>query len=298
LLRIALTRKRGACVELLRSFLTDPDERLARMAARDIVRRKPIDFENMLLQLMTSTPDSVRRVISRSIGNAGFDHFWNRFDRMDKVTRKQAGKATIKLLPDAHSKLARKLSTGPVDQRIKAMQIAQELELSTALRTQIEPLCQHAHPKVRSKAVSLLGDVAAVTSEVLLDRVLNDSDARVRANAVEVLENRRQNEYVPLLMQRARNAHNRERANAIKALHSMKVTTASTALVAMLKDERSEHRISALWALRQIGWWDLINEVGRLAKEDENIRVRRYALTVLRSVAQLLDDQRKQRKAS
>ena len=46
----------------------------------------------------------------------------------------------------------------------------------------------------------------------------------------------------------------------------------------MLRDQRSEHRISALWALRQIGWWQLINEVGRLAKEDANLRVRRYAM--------------------
>jgi hypothetical protein len=56
----------------------------------------------------------------------------------------------------------------------------------------------------------------------------------------------------------------------------------------MLRDSRSEHRISALWALRQIGWWQLLNEVGRLAKEDPNLRVRRYALTVLRGAAETI----------
>jgi hypothetical protein len=57
----------------------------------------------------------------------------------------------------------------------------------------------------------------------------------------------------------------------------------------MLRDSRSEHRISALWALRQIGWWALLNEVGRLAKEDNNLRVRRYALGVLRNAAELFN---------
>ena len=51
------------------------------------------------------------------------------------------------------------------------------------------------------------------------------------------------------------------------------------------QDQRSEHRISALWALRQIGWWQLLNEVGRIAKEDENLRVRRYALGILKHIA-------------
>ncbi|MGH7179993.1 MAG: HEAT repeat domain-containing protein, partial [Tepidisphaeraceae bacterium] len=128
---------------------------------------------------------------------------------------------------------------------------------------------------------------------VLLDKVLNDSDARVRANAIEVLEATRAEQYVPLLTQRARSSHNRERANAIKAMHRMKVKTASVSLMAMLRDQRSEHRISALWALRQIGWWQLLGEVGRLAKEDPNLRVRRYAVAVLRGVAELMQGQRK-----
>ena len=48
----------------------------------------------------------------------------------------------------------------------------------------------------------------------------------------------------------------------------------------------------ALWALRQIGWWQLLAEVGRLAKSDDNLRVRRYALGVLKNVAELAQAQR------
>ena len=57
----------------------------------------------------------------------------------------------------------------------------------------------------------------------------------MRANAIEVLEGRMQEAYVPILATRARSSHNRERANAIKALCRMKVTTATSQLMNMLK---------------------------------------------------------------
>ncbi len=62
--------------------------------------------------------------------------------------------------------------------------------------------------------------------------------------------------------------HNRERANAIKAMGKMKMENAVAQLLGMLRDQRPEHRVSAMWVLRQIGWWKLLNEVGRIAKQD------------------------------
>jgi HEAT repeat protein len=290
LLRAAASRPRGTSVQLLKSFLADPDERLVRMAAREIVRRRPADFENMLLQLMISAPESVRRVVSRAIGQAGFENYWQRFDRLDRNTRKSAGKAMLKMLPDAVQRLGRRLASGAVDQRLKAMQITQELGLGELMRPTITRLCNDPNAKLRSKAITLLGELEGVPPGVLLERVLNDADPRVRANAIEVLEQRQDAQFLPMLAARARSpqANNRERANAVKALHKMKVKNATIALSAMLQDQRAEHRISALWALKSIGWWQLLGEVGRLAKGDDNLRVRRYALGVLKGVAELM----------
>jgi len=292
LFRIAAGRKRGASVALIKQFLSDPDERLMRMAAREIVRRRPPEGDGVLLQLMVNAPPSVRRVVSRAIGHVGFDQFWQRFDKMDRATRKQAGRAMLKLLPDHVQRLSRRLAAGPADDRIKALQIVHELGLAETLRASIIPLCSHANAKVRSKAVAALGDLPSTEPDLVLDKVLHDVDPRVRSNAIEVLEGKRRDEYVPLLAERARSSHSRERANAIKALSKLKVSTAATALTGMLRDGRSEHRISALWALRQIGWWQLLTEVGRIAKSDDNLRVRRYALGVLKNVAELAQAQR------
>ena len=298
LLRIAARRRKGTSTALLQNFLSDPDERLVRMAAREIVRRRPADMENLLLQLMTTAGDSVRRVISRAVGRVGFDQFWNRYDRLPKQTRKQAGRAMLKILPDSLQRLQRRLTSGPLEQRLKAMQMTGELGLAEAMRPQLLQLCTDPNPRLRSKAVVLVGQLPSTTPETLIDRLVHDSDARVRANTIEVLEAKKNLQFLPVLAQRARAANSRERANAIKALNSMKVAAASTQLGMMLKDERPEHRISALWTLRQIGWWNLLGEVGRLAREDGDLKVRRYALGVLRNVAELAKQQQAARKAS
>jgi HEAT repeat protein len=293
LFRIAARRKRGASIQLIKSFLSDSDERLVRLAAREIVRRRPADFENILLQLMTTAPDSARRIISRAIGQSGFDQFWTKFDRLDKGTRKQAGAAMLKLLPDATQRLQRRLKTGTPEQRLKAMQIVQELKLAESMSDQLLALCSDPHPRLRSKAVCVIGDIPEVASNALIERLLADSDARVRANTIEVLESRNKTEFVPTLVQRARVGSNRERANAIKVLHSLHAGVFVAALQAMMTDERPEHRISAMWALKQTGWWSLISDVGKMAKEDGNLRVRRYALVVLKTVSELVRGQRK-----
>jgi HEAT repeat protein len=297
LLHIAMRRKRGASTRLLVRLLDDADERIARMAAREIVRRRPADYENVLLQRVSTAAPSVRKIITRAIGQVGFEHFWNRFDRLPKATRRGAGRAMLKLMPDAVTRLGRKLEAGPVEQRVKAMQICYELELAEQLRVPLMKLCVDPNARLRSKAVSVIGTAASTPPDVLIDRLLNDTDPRVRANTIEVLEQKKRSEFLPVLAKRARATNSRERANAIKAMHRMRVGTASTQLASMLRDDRSEHRISALWTLREIGWWQLLNEVGRLAKEDTNVRVRRYAIAVLKNVAEIAADQRARKAA-
>ena len=65
------------------SCCSDPDERIVRMAAREIVRRKPTDYENVL----SATDDQRPRIgpAGDRPGDraGGFDQFWQRFDQLD-----------------------------------------------------------------------------------------------------------------------------------------------------------------------------------------------------------------------
>ena len=292
LLRLAMARKRGSSVALLKSFLNDPDERLARLATRDLIRRRPPDLENTLLQLMVTASPGIRAIVGRVIGQTGFDQFWNRFDKLDTPTRKSAGRAMLKLLPDAHQRLTRRLAAGPVDARVKAMQIVHELELTSSMAESIVDLCEDPNPKLRSKAVSMLVEIPAVAPDALIERLLADTDSRVRANAIEVLERRFKAVWVPTLVQRARAGTNRERGNAIKVLHRLKASSFAASLAAMMRDPRPDHRISALWVLKKTGYWSMIGDVGHMAKLDPDAKTRRYALGVLKNVSDLMKEQK------
>ena len=283
--RVAAASPLGTSIDVFKRLMRDPDERLARLAVREIIRRRPPEFANLLLPLMTEAPESVRRVVSRAIGQQGFETFWNRYDYLDKSARKAAGKAMLKLLPDAIARLGRRMAGGSVEQRVKALQMARDLELIEPMKGSVLPLCAHPNPRVRSKAVTVLAAIGAQAVDTLVEKVVNDADPRVRANAIEVMEARGTTKFVPLLAERAHRGANRERANSIKALHAMKIGTAAGQLLQMLRDERSEHRISAMWALRKIGWWRMLNEVAKLAREDDNLKVRQYAMNVLQSAA-------------
>ena len=292
LLRIAARRKRGTSVGLLKRFLDDTDERLVRMAVRELVRRRPPEYENWLMQRVASTPESVRKLIGRAVGQAGFDQFWNKYEKLDKVTRRQAGRAMLKLLPDAAAVLARRMVGGPPEQKLLALLIAHDLNLAESCKDSLLAACDDASPRVRSRAVTLLGQVPAMAPDALVERLLSDPDSRVRANAVEVLEAHHRETFIPILIQRARTGSNRERANAIKVMFKLRMNAFSQALQLALIDPRPEHRISAMWALRQTGWWGLIGEVGRMAKSDVDLRVRRYAVGVLKIASEMVREQR------
>ncbi|MFT3786998.1 MAG: HEAT repeat domain-containing protein [Tepidisphaeraceae bacterium] len=204
LVRLVLARPGGSSIAFLAKVLSDSDERIIRIAARELIRRRPKEFEGTLLTLMSDAPESVRRVVGRAIGQSSFDSFWSRFDLMDPTRRRAAGKALMKLLPDGPHRIARLLTSGTIDQRVKAMQVALELDLVLALRAQILPLCGHPSPKVRSKAVTLLGELGVPAADALIEKAVVDPDARVRANAIEAMEARGNGtKFVQVLSERA-----------------------------------------------------------------------------------------------
>ena len=59
----------------------------------------------------------------------------------------------LKMLPDGMQRLHRRLASGSPEQRIKAMQMAQELGLADRLREELVHLCADPNAHIRSKAV-------------------------------------------------------------------------------------------------------------------------------------------------
>ena len=296
LLRGAESAGELAPPNLLARLVEDADERVARMAARSLARRPSATAEAALLRRAAAAPDGVRDgvrdVIDRRLGARSFDGLWNRYDRLPIESRGAAGRSLLKLLPSAGSRLRQHLLAGPADERIRGLWVAGELGAIGDLREAVYACCGHADAKVRSKATLCLGEIVTTLSDEraqsCLESALEDGDARVRANAVEVLELTGRRDVTALLRARARLGRNRERANAIKATHAMALGEVESPLFDMLRDGRDPHRLSALWAVEQTGQWRLLDEVVRLARGDANVRVRRSALATVRRMAETM----------
>ena len=282
----------GSPSVLASRLLEDGDERVARMAARALARRASSSAEAALLRRAADAPDDLRGVIDRRLGARGFDALWLRYDRLPEPTRRSAGRSLLKLLPAAGDRLRHRLIAGPAAERIRGLWVAGEVGAVVELREAVYACCGHADAKVRSKATLCLGEIVTSVgderAEARLEAALEDGDARVRANAIEVLQLTGRRDVATLLRARGRLGRNRERANAIKATHTMALGEVDAPLFDMLRDGRDPHRLSAVWAVEQTGRWRLLDEVVRLARADANGLVRRSALATVRRMAETM----------
>lgn len=286
ILRLLTARPLSASVHILKDFLADPDERLRRMATREFARRRPPGYQTLLLSNTAGATKSIIQIIGRSTADGSFRSFWKKFDRMDPAVRRTVGRTVLRLLPDAGKRLTAILHTGTPTDRMRVLQLSRDAGMIEILRGSILQLCVDPDAHVRSKAVTLAGELRPLPEKILIDCIQSDENPRVRANAIEALEEVREARLVPLIAGRLRADNNRERANAIKAVHAMVPEMAVGELREMLEDLRPMHRVSALWALRETQRWERLGDVGRMAKSDMDVNVRRYALGVLKGAAE------------
>ncbi|MEL7239875.1 MAG: hypothetical protein AAGK78_13540, partial [Planctomycetota bacterium] len=172
---------------------------------------------------------AVTRVVRRS-----FDRLCQRYDKLPPDNRVAAVRGLMKVLPDCTGVVAREMSRPEADACLRGMRLACDANMLVDVGPQVLANCRSHDARVRSKAVLLLKDLVdagdaklASDASEALGAGLNDSDPRVRANAIEVLDylgipeeqTDQPDAYVgDLLVTRGRQGSPRERANAIRAL--------------------------------------------------------------------------------
>lgn len=263
-------------VNLVAGFCADSDEAIARIALRHLIRIDYIDLYHLMLRLINSPHESVRKIASQHVGPVGFEKYWDSWSRFDLNQRIAAGKALIKIDPTFHVQLGEKLeSTNSVDMH-KAMSIIRTLNQGTFFEYALEHLTHHENPKIASAAVKTLGSAGTERAARILESSLEHTDPRMRANAVEALDQIEHRNHVNQLMKMSKEDDNRPRANAIGALLSMNFSDALTTLANMLNDERPMHRLSALWLVDHLNLRDMVRHVAELSisDRDDNVRLR------------------------
>ena len=172
---------RSGTIALLETLLDDPAEPVARAAAQGLIRcrsKGAAGIDAMLLRRLPTAGPTVRHLIARAAGRGAFESFWEKADGLPEAARRSAGRALVKLLPDAAAALWRH-----DDPRVRARAVQ---TLGTA--DELGAMLTDARPAHRLAAMAALRRMACWR---LLGRVTEiakeDPDAPVRRYAAELL---------------------------------------------------------------------------------------------------------------
>jgi hypothetical protein len=152
------------------------------------------------------------------------------------------------------------------------------------MRAVISPACEHADARVRAKAVALVNRAASDGQE---PAGLNDTDARVRATAVEALWGRSDSLAMEIFEAHTRSEIPREAINAAVGLHRAGSLEARKLLMDWSEAKDGRFDRSAVWAMGQS------DDPRLLAYLQQRVRTVDSALRghVLRSLKRLRDFQ-------
>ena len=137
---------------------------------------------------------------------------------------------------------------------------------------------------VRAKLVIALGRLRAREAIPTLKLLTTDIDARIRANAVEALGDIGEKEVFPYVVPFLEDPNNRVRANAIVALRTYPLVKLDIPLKGMLEHDDPLMRRSAIWAITEIRNPLYVRLLG-LLKGDRDKKVKRQAVEAIRLLA-------------
>jgi hypothetical protein len=136
--------------------------------------------------------------------------------------------------------------------------------------------------RIRSKAALMLGQI--MPTQGIMDRLMVDGDARVRANFVEGLWNCAASDCCPLFRRALRDPSPRVIGNALLGLHYLGENRDVIGYVSeMARSPKALHRATAAWVMGRTGQ-TLFTGVLRQMVQDPDSLVRRNAIHSLRRI--------------
>ena len=282
LIGIASRHDRFAAHEVIAQFCRDSDTRLARIALRHLTRVNWSGLSGLLPVLINGDDPQISRLAGRCLGDRGFRQLWDHWPRIPPLNQVAMGRALIKIDPRFMDHLSRKLSHPDRWSQLRAIAIIRRLNQTSFFTSQLVRITQHGDEIAASAAVKALSGVRSDAVRNAITAALKHRDSRVRANAVEAL-----NDLVPTtrdqleLVAMAVHDDARPRANTIGLLFEHQCDHAAALLKKMLADARPASRISGLWLVRALGLTELAGTVAEMSLSDQDPPVRERAQGVL-----------------
>lgn len=234
------------------TLLQDPSDEVKLAAARTIIGINPPSKARILLPLLNSASEEVRRMAMREVSSASFDRYLRSFDRLDPATREAAARALAKIDHRIVDRLAEEITALDPARRLRALRVIDYVDAETDLRQNLMALLNDPDRRVRATAIKIVTLTESVDGMKLLVSALRDPDRRVRANAIEAFEDGGDARVVPVLLPFLRDEDNRVRANTAKAVWNLGSEEGKRTLQAMIEDPDEMMRLSAVWAIGEV----------------------------------------------
>jgi VWFA-related protein len=182
------------------------------------------------------------------------------------------GKALKKIDESTITSTARLIKQTPTHISLRGLGILEEIAEGSDISQLLLALRDTEDEKVRSKATKTM--VKLSKSVRMIKDALRDKDARVRANALELLwhpENDEiKKEALSLAEPHLREPNNRARANAARVFYEAKDSLGFDTLMEMLDSHDERMRASAAWILGDVKEASATEKLRQLAKDDSS----------------------------
>ncbi|MCF7957737.1 MAG: HEAT repeat domain-containing protein [Phycisphaerae bacterium] len=259
-------------LELLVKVLNSPYEHLAHAAFKQLIQRRPKNLSEIIARQLNGPHESLRQMARKYFQKIAFESYWNKFNAMSDPQKIKTGQAVFKIDPDATTRWTAYIQKPDPAARLEAIQMIRILGRTAHHTETLKHCLRDQDPFVRSCAIAALGDLKASLTPALAHEIaltLEDTDLRVRANAIDALSRSPSPEVLQKIVPFIHSRHSRLRANAIKTLHHLKAESTNKVIRQMLCDPRPGHRRSALWLQQHLA--DTVNENDSLAMERSHV---------------------------
>jgi HEAT repeat protein len=265
----------------LQSALDHEDPNIRKLAEREIAFRSHRD--NLIVRRpRKDRPEVWSSLLDRSGLSEEFDDLWHHFERLNPIQAKAAGVHATTYVPGFVTQLQVKLRSMQTIERLRSLRLLLVLNLTDQFKNEVFNVANDQSPEIRAAAMTILGQLADVTSRRILERALSDDAPAVQAAVIDALDGMNAPRRVELLLPKTESDHAEVRGAAVRALLKLRVAPAALALVNMLRDGRSDHRCSALWIIDQLRLDYLVPRVLEIARSDKDARIARIAEHVAR----------------
>ncbi|HEY6393610.1 MAG TPA: HEAT repeat domain-containing protein [Bryobacteraceae bacterium] len=231
---------------------------LAGKAMRDMVESDGSTFTQQALGLLKTVPagPGSNYILALLLRDASFLSKLSDPDLFSLPEATEIAKRVQKLDPSFDVRIVKQIASAASNaDQLEAATAERLLELMSAFSdlSRILPvlaeLLKHPSPRIRSKAVLLIGRASA--NAKLAESHLRETDKRVRANAIEALWGNPSNEARSILSAAATDTNNRVAANAAIGLYKLDETYSIAIILDMAENPSPIFRVSAVWAMSE-----------------------------------------------